>query len=150
MLQTGMLPRLHLMVSKVQRLQAQLQAIHDLQIHYLSRYHLNIPLRNRVRPDLPAAIPYLPPKGQQIFSVYEKAVEFINTVSVFSKRSSGSDLCAMSMPSQNPVDIINDIRSFCYGPSRDKLDQMVNMMAMVQMLQLMNQPADGEKEDSHE
>ena len=97
-----------------------------------------------------AAIPYLPPKGQQIFSVYEKAVEFINTVSVFSKRSSGSDLCAMSMPAQNPVDIINDIRSFCYGPSRDKLDQMVNMMAMVQMLQLMNQPADGEKEDSHE
>jgi len=66
-----------------------------------------------------AAIPYLPPKGQQIFSVYEKAVEFINTVSVFSKRSSGSDLCAMSMPAQNPVDIVNDIRSFCYGPSRD-------------------------------
>ena len=89
-----------------------------------------------------AAIPYLPPKGQQIFSV--------NTVSVFSKRSSGSDLCAMSMPAQNPVDIVNDIRSFCYGPSRDKLNQMVNMMAMVQMLQLMNQPADGEKEDSHE
>ena len=97
-----------------------------------------------------AAIPYLPPKGQQIFSVYEKAVEFINTVSVFSKRSSGSDLCAMSMPSQNPVDIINDLRSFGYGPSRAKLDQMVKMMAMVQMLQLMNQPADGEKEDSHE
>ena len=89
-----------------------------------------------------AAIPYLPPKGQQIFSVYEKAVEFINTVSVFSKRSSGSDLCAMSMPAQNPVDIVNDIRSFCYGPSRDKLNQMVNMMAMVQMLRLMNQPAD--------
>ena len=90
-----------------------------------------------------AAIPYLPPKSRQILSVYEK-------VSVFSKRSSGSDLCAMSMPPQNPVDIINDIRSFCYGPSRDKLDQMVNMMAMVQMLQLMNQPADGEKEDSYE
>ena len=99
---------------------------------------------------LTGSIDYLPPKGQQIFSVYEKAVEFINTVSVFSKRSSGSDLCAMSMPAQNPVDIVNDIRSFCYGPSRDKLNQMVNMMAMVQMLQLMNQPADGEKEDSHE
>ena len=97
-----------------------------------------------------AAIPYLPPKGQQIFSVYEKAVEFINTVSVFSKRSSGSDLCAMSMPPQNPVDIINDIRSFCYGPSRDKLNQMVNMMAMVQMLQLMNQPDNNKKEDANE
>ena len=93
-----------------------------------------------------AAIPYLPPKGQQIFSVYEKAVEFINTVSVFSKSKFRQlIMCAMSMPAQNPVDIINDIRSFCYGPSRDKLNQMVNMMAMVQMLQLMNQPADGEE-----
>ena len=97
-----------------------------------------------------AAIPYLPPKGQQIFSVYEKAVEFLNTVSVFGKAGSGTDMCAMSMPAQDPMDVINDIRSFCYGPSRDKLNQMVNMMAMVQMLQLMNQPADGEKEDSHE
>lgn len=56
----------------------------------------------------------------------------------------------VSAQAQDPVDVINDIRSFCYGPSRDKLNQMVNMMAMVQMLQLMNQPADGEKEDSHE
>ena len=97
-----------------------------------------------------AAIPYLPPKGQQIFSVYEKAVEFLNTVSVFGKAGSGADMCAMSMPAQDPVDVINDIRSFCYGPSRDKLNQMVNMMAMVQMLRLMNQPADERKEDSNE
>ena len=97
-----------------------------------------------------AAIPYLPPKGQQIFSVYEKAVEFLNTVSVFGKAGSGTDMCAMSMPAQDPVDVINDIRSFCYGPSRDKLNQMVNMMAMVQMLRLMNQPADERKEDSNE
>ena len=88
--------------------------------------------------------------GPRIRGYQLSAIRKLNTVSVFSKRSSGSDLCAMSMPPQNPVDIINDIRSFCYGPSRDKLDQMVNMMAMVQMLQLMNQPADGEKEDSHE
>ena len=59
-----------------------------------------------------AAIPYLPPKGQQIFSVYEKAVEFLNTVSVFGKAGSGADMCAMSMPAQDPVDVINDIRSF--------------------------------------
>ena len=97
-----------------------------------------------------AAIPYLPPKGQQIFSVYEKAVEFLNTVSVFGKAGSGADMWAMSMPAQDPVDVINDIRSFCYGPSRDKLNQMVNMMAMVQMLRLMNQPADERKEDSNE
>ena len=35
-----------------------------------------------------AAIPYLPPKGQQIFSIYEKAAEFLNTVSIFGRADS--------------------------------------------------------------
>ena len=97
-----------------------------------------------------AAIPYLPPKGQQIFSVYEKAAELLNTVSIFGRSGSESSLSAMSIPAQDPMDMINDIRSFCYGPSRDKLNQMVNMMAMVQMLQLMKQPDNYKKEDAHE
>lgn len=97
-----------------------------------------------------AAVPYLPPKGQQIFSVYEKATELLNTVSIFGRADSGSSLSAMSMPAQDPMDMINEIRSFCYGPSRDKLNQMVNMMAMVQMLQLMNQPDSSKKEDANE
>ena len=92
-----------------------------------------------------AAIPYLPPKGQQIFSVYEKAAELLNTVSIFGRSGSESSLSAMSIPAQDPMDMINDIRSFCYGPSRDKLNQMVNMMAMVQMLQLMKQPDNNKK-----
>ena len=87
-----------------------------------------------------AAIPYLPPKGQQIFSVYEKTAELLNTVSLFGRAGSDSNLSAMSMPAQDPMEMINEIRNFCYGSSRDKLNQMVNMMAMVQMLQLMNQP----------
>ena len=97
-----------------------------------------------------AAIPYLPPKGQQIFSVYEKAAELLNTVSIFGRSDSESSLSAMSIPAQDPMDMINDIRSFCYGPSRDKLNQMVNMMAMVQMLQLMKQPDNNKKEDANE
>ena len=97
-----------------------------------------------------AAIPYLPPKGQQIFSVYEKVAELLNTVSIFGRSDSESSLSAMSIPAQDPMDMINDIRSFCYGPSRDKLNQMVNMMAMVQMLQLMNQPDNNKKEDANE
>ena len=56
----------------------------------------------------------------------------------------------MSIPAQDPMDMINEIRCFCYGPSRDKLNQMVNMMAMIQMLQLMNQPNGTQKEESNE
>ena len=97
-----------------------------------------------------AAIPYLPPKVRQIFSIYEKATEFLNTVSIFGSADSDGNLSAMSLPAQDPVDILNDIRGFCYGPSRDKLNRMLNMMAMVQMLQLMNQPDNSQKEDANE
>ena len=97
-----------------------------------------------------AAVPYLPPRGQQIFSIYEKAAELLNTVSIFGRADSGNTLSAMSMPVRDPMDMINEIRDFCYGPSRDKLNQMVNMMAMVQMLQLMNQPDGNKKEESNE
>ena len=81
---------------------------------------------------------------------FEAKFVVFNTVSVFGKTGSGSDLFAMSMPAQSPVDTINDIRNFCYGPSRDKLNQIVNMMAMMQMLQLMNQPDNNQKEESDE
>ena len=35
---------------------------------------------------LKAAIPYLPARSRQILSIYEKAMEFRNTVSIFGKK----------------------------------------------------------------
>ena len=72
---------------------------------------------------LKAAVPYLPPKAQQFFSVYAKAQELSNTISVFSGRKQD--------------DALNDIRRFCYGKSRQQLDQILNTMAIFQMVQLM-------------
>ena len=56
----------------------------------------------------------------------------------------------MSMPVRDPMEMLNEIRGFCYGRSRERLDQIVNMMAMVQMLQIMNQPYNSQKEELHE
>ena len=98
---------------------------------------------------LKAAIPYLPASGRQILSVYEKAMELKNTISLFGSSTSAPELSAMSIPSREPMEMLNDIRSFCYGSSKKQLDQIVNMMAMIQMLQLMNQPED-RKEDAYE
>lgn len=89
-----------------------------------------------------AAIPYLPPKGQQILSVYEKTKELSNTISLFKNAGSGVSICAAQ--TAEPIEIINDIRRFCYGQSRRLLDNMVNMMTVVQMMQLMNTPTDSE------
>ena len=98
---------------------------------------------------LKAAIPYLPARSRQILSIYEKAMEFRNTVSIFGKGNYESDLTAASTTDTDPMDMLNDIRSFCYGPARSKLDQLVNMMAMVQMVNIINQP-EYRKEDSNE
>lgn len=102
---------------------------------------------------LKASIPYLPPRSRQILSVYEKALEFMNTVSFFGNQGNccrNDELCAMSMPASDPMEMLNEIRGFCYGPSKEKLDQIVNMLAVVQMLQIMNQPEGSQKEEFHE
>ena len=64
---------------------------------------------------LKAAIPYLPARSRQILSIYEKAMEFRNTVSIFGKKNYESDLTAASTADADPMDMLNDIRSFCYG-----------------------------------
>lgn len=87
---------------------------------------------------LKAVLPYLPPQGQQILSVYAKASEFMNTVSVFSHRNSSGQMRAASVPNAQPLDMLNDIRRFCYGESRAQLDQITNIFAAVQMMQIMN------------
>lgn len=86
-----------------------------------------------------AAIPYLPPESQKILSIYAKSKELMNTIALFSGHGKSHEMCAAEVQTQDPLEIINDIRRFCYGESRHKLDQMVNMMAVVQMMQLMGQ-----------
>lgn len=62
---------------------------------------------------LKAAIPYLPARSRQILSIYEKAMEFRNTVSIFGKKELLTpDLTAASTADADPMDMLNDIRSF--------------------------------------
>lgn len=93
-----------------------------------------------------AMIPYLPPKGQQILSVFTKAMELSSTLALFSPANTGMQMQAAGVSDTPPLEIINDIRRFCYGESRHRLDQMVNMLAVVQMLQLMNDPSTGKEQ----
>lgn len=88
---------------------------------------------------LKAAIPYLPPQGQQIVSVYAKATELMNTISAFSRRNGAEGLQAASAPGAQPLEALNDIRRYCYGESREKLDSMINLFAALQMMQIMKE-----------
>lgn len=94
---------------------------------------------------LKAAIPYLPPKGQQLLSVYAKTVELFNTLSLFSSGQKGMQMCAAA-PKSDPLEMIQDIRRFCYGENRQMLDRASEMIAMAEVFHMMQDIPKGEEE----
>ena len=85
---------------------------------------------------LKALLPYLPPGPQQLLSLFAKAREFSNTVALFG-HGHPSPMQAASISSQ-PLDILQDVRQYCYGSCQKSLDQMINMAVMLEMVKVMN------------
>lgn len=115
---------------------------------------------------LKAALPYLPEQGRGIFAIYAKFLELQHTFRVFKGSGSagtgrdvqlspaaGPDhpadaqedyeqeelLHAASAPQTGPLEMLQEIRRYVQGPARNQIDNLVNMLAMVQMLQIMNE-----------
>ena len=89
---------------------------------------------------LKALIPYFPPRQQQFLSVFAKARELSNTVALFTKPSEAMQIQAAAAPAQ-PLEVINDLRRYCFGDIRKTLDQITNKMTMAEMLRKMNEPS---------
>ena len=85
---------------------------------------------------LKAFIPYLSPKSQRLLSVFTKVRELSNTLALFQGRQPEIQIC--TSPAVSPSELLNDIRKFSYGRSREQLDQISNFMVMMQMIQIMN------------
>ena len=81
---------------------------------------------------LKAFIPYLPPRSQQVLSVFTKARELSNTMALFQGRPPEMQISA------SPSELLNDIRKFSYGRSREQIDQISNFLVMIQLMQVMN------------
>ena len=86
-----------------------------------------------------AAIPYLPPSGRRFLSLYAKLLELSNTAALFSGNQ-GLEICSASRENADPMAMIEDIRSYCHGENRRKMDEMINLMAMFEIIQVMNEP----------
>ena len=94
---------------------------------------------------LKAFIPYLPPRSQQVLSVFTKVRELSNTMALFQGRPPEMQMC--TSPSASPSELLNDIRKFSYGRSREQIDQISNFLVMMQLMQVMNS-SDTEEGDS--
>lgn len=97
---------------------------------------------------LKALIPYLPARQQQFLSLYAKASEFSNTVVLFGKAQPPVQMQAASVQAQ-PLDVLNDIRRYCFGNSRKTIDQMINMMAVIEMIKVVNSSSCEGQCDNH-
>lgn len=86
---------------------------------------------------LKAAVPYLPPQGQQILSVYSKLQELFNTIRLFSPDRQGMQSCAAA--ASDPLEILQDLRRFSYGHSRQMLDRTADMIALIEIMKVINE-----------
>ncbi len=95
---------------------------------------------------LKAAVPYLPPRGRRLLSLYAKLTELLSTVSMFSPETQAMSTCEVIVAS--PAEMLRDLRQYCGGESRRQVDQLLNMMAAAEMMNLMGEPPEkeGEKE----
>lgn len=84
---------------------------------------------------LKAAIPYVSSSGQRLLSIYSKARELQNTLTLFPQEKADMRICGTNTQSQ-PLDILNEIRPFCSGAAQERIDQIIQILAMIQMLEL--------------
>ena len=95
---------------------------------------------------LKALIPYTSSGNQQFLALYAKLMEFQNTVALFRGGQNDVQICSLKGET-DPLEMLEDIRKFSYGRSREQLDQISNFMVMMQMIQIMN---DSEPEEGDE
>ncbi len=86
---------------------------------------------------LKAAVPYLSPRGQQMISIYSKLQELFNTIVLFSPDRQGIQSC--SAAASDPLEVLQDLRRFSYGHSRQMLDQAADMMALIEIMKVLNE-----------
>lgn len=89
---------------------------------------------------LKALIPYFPPRQQQFLSVFAKAKELSNTVALFQSQTNSMQIQAAAV-SPAPLDMLNDLRRYCFGNTRKQLDQITNLMTVIEMMKIMNEPS---------
>ena len=87
---------------------------------------------------LKAALPYLPSSGQSVVSVFAKFLELQNTIHFFHSSKGNMEIC--SRQKSDPVEMLTACSNACHGPAKEKLNNMINTLLMLQMLELSQKP----------
>lgn len=94
---------------------------------------------------LKAALPYLPPSSQSFISIFAKFMELSNTISLF-HTSHNMQLCAQSHERADPLEMLTACSKVCHGPMKERIDSMINTLAMLQMFDISQKPSAPDRE----
>ena len=85
---------------------------------------------------LKAAMPYLPKNGQRFASVYAKVLELQGTIRLFSQPSTDLKIQSRENTASDPVEMLAACSKVCHGHTKEKIDAMLNTLAMFQIFEL--------------
>lgn len=89
-----------------------------------------------------ALLPYFPSDAQQMLGIFTKLSELMQTIHMFQSSSFGITSCDVPQNQQNPLDLINELRSYCSDSTRQNLEQITNLLTLTEMIKIMNAPSD--------
>lgn len=95
---------------------------------------------------LKASVPYLPPRGQQILSVYTKFREFQNTLSLMGQPQEMQAM-ASEKASFSPIQMLEELSQFSTGTSRDMINTLLTAITAASMFQNYEQENPESKEE---
>lgn len=80
-----------------------------------------------------AAIPYINTTEQRMISVYVKASELMDTISIFQKPNNSISICSQETGSGSPLDMLNDIKAVCTNTEKETINMIVNFLNAFQL-----------------
>ena len=83
---------------------------------------------------LKAAMPYLSKNGQQFASVFAKFLELQETFRTFLEPQ--SEMQTQECSPKDPLEMLSACSRVCHGPAKEKIDTLLNTMAMLQIFEL--------------
>ena len=87
---------------------------------------------------LKALIPYTSSQSQKFLALYAKLTELQNTFALFRGAQNDVQICSMKGKT-DPLEMLEDIRKFSYGQSRQQLNQIKDMLVMLQLLKTISE-----------
>lgn len=86
-----------------------------------------------------AIIPYVHTPQQKFLSLFIKFNEMKNTMNLFENNSGKLSACSVQAQSNDPMDILKDIRNYCSDKAKESIDLVINFYSVMQMYSMFNE-----------